>query len=497
MPWPARATERGRLAVEVPTLGIVRTQPPYAIGPAALWSGDNVIVRDGVLRPRDGLTVLDASTTFTAPPTGLFGYRTIGDVATPVLATTQRLYAFQSGAWVDRTQTLQTASPDQVARFTSIVTGTPSVSIVIHVNGKDAPQQWDGAAATFTTVAGSPPAFTDVATVADVVVGLVPPYRVQWCASLSGGSIGVWPALNRFELADTPDEVVAIRATGPLTAIVYKARSLWALIPTGASSEARLFRREFLGDYDGPAGPAAVVSANGVQVYMTPTGRVAQVGPNGHRWIAEGVWPVIRDEIDPAYPRRIVGWYHPTVHEVVFAYPRLGDAGACYRLLWLAQSGGAFLGTLAVPISAAATVRFADQRDRVVVAGSAAPRQTYTVEGANDAGTAITGHWQSGLIAWDLTDPTRALAVETLAARGNGYGRITLSVMASQSLADDGHAVGRAVDVDLGTPQDPVRPWVGVESRSRFLGLRYAFSTDTVTTLRWKGAVVYEGAPRA
>lgn len=477
----------------VPWGGVNTLISAHDLPPDQLRAASNVLPRVGSLRPRPGYTVFH-STTFTGTPTGIFHYLRGSADPVPVLATTTRQYKYDSGTWTDVTGTLQTATTLQPARFTTIALGTPSVNWVIHVNGKDLPTKWSGTS-TFAAMTGAP-TWSDVCTIADHIIGIVPPYLVQWGPIRS---ITSFPDLNTKSASETADAVVAIRPLGNgSAAVLYKETSLWPVTFTGAQTEATAFRigPDPLGFWDGPASPAAVVNVDGAHVYMTVTGRIAVFTGAQHKWIADGLWATIQADMDTSKAGRIWGVHDPTNHEVHFVYPSLSVSSQMRGYVGISlpkpdqgvTSFGAFPGLLGSELSAGATIRLTDRLDRMLVAGA----KSYTLSMASNAddGTPFAGYWQTGLLATQGMDAIRLDSIETFAERANGYGQLDLAGVQSWTLSTDGNVEALSKPVNLSEVDEPVTAGVGQDISGRFLGARWSFSDSTAITLRYKGATL-------
>ncbi len=477
----------------LPTGGVNRALPAQQLDVSELYDALNLVVFGGEMGPRKGLALYN-STLFPSRPIGAFSYLRADNRVIPILATQSRVFTFDNG-WTDRTDVPLVGSADIPARMTVLPMGTPTTVYLVLVNGLDVPRQWDGSAAKLSFVAGSPPVWTDVTTAFDRIVGIVPPYEVSWGEALSLAS---WSTLNRRQLADTPDPVVAISNLGTMGVCVYKSQSIWTgLAQGGPSSQA--FRFELVAPgIDGPANPAARVRADLSDFYMTTQGRIGAFDGQSHEWIADGVWPLVQADLDTTATARIHGWYDPTQHVVWFAYPRVGDQGECYGLVLLhlpqpkarLEDFFAIPGRLKLPVSAAVNVRLADNQDRVLVFGSlSTSRFTYTLEGADDAGTPFDWMFQTGLVAAPNSVPHRVEGVEPFVARGSRYGDFTLRMVVSDILdAPGGTVQSPGVTVDLTTAPIPTDTKGFRDARGRFFGLRGDGPSTTV--LRYVGAIL-------
>ena len=493
----------------VPSKGVWRHVPIYQIPDDALYDSHNVVEIDGRLVPRPGMTSFTADD-FAGDPCGATMYYKTKGQPVIVYMTSGRIYTYNAttGVWTDRTGAAitGTAVAANKARFTSIVLGnTTATSYVIMTNGIDPPQKWDGTAAATSSVAGTPPLWTDVATIADRIIGIDPPYNVSWSPVRQ---IDSWPALNYHQAGFTPDQVVAIRALGVQGGVLYKARSIWTISPTGLDSDAKAYRFDLYGLYEGPANPAAVVDADGVQVRMTPTGRIGVFDGAKHSWIGDGVWPIIRAQMDPAWVKHIHGVYDPLENIVYMFYPLSNGAVRGVVMITLPQVGregfGCFLGeyTLDGGIGGLneilASVTFTQKpgattayKQLVFTGGDpSATHGVYSLEGTldqTDSDSVIAGYWQTGLAK--LPEAMRLEGIELYASRGDGYGNLTVEPVTSWVLADDGQ-LGTARTIDLGQAIEPPRDPLGFDQRARFAGLRFSFGDVEETTLEYKGVAL-------
>lgn len=613
-----------------PVRGLIRTKPSHEIAKDELYDGLNVVVRDGVLRPRPGLrrvgnSLIDPTT---GTPSGSTAFETVQGLPWLVVGTTTGIYASRGVNFEKKTANVLandtapafngtlTGSLEKPSRFAILEFGTPEKVWLVHTNGIDPLLQWDGESTSFVPckgngafvqvanlsvdIAATPaqgsieiflesivatpeqaqqmlrssqivlridseiflvtasdpvavkatatrafrgttaaahvkgavvywerqreaPRFTDIATIGDHIVGLLPPYGLGW------GNIRTldeWPDLNRKNVAETPDRVVTIVNQGPFGGVLYKRGSLWRVRFVGGTSEATAFSVDFAGEYTGPAGSAAVVNLDGVHLYMTRTGRVGLFDGSSHRWYCDGVWPSLKRIIDPQYAGRIFGVYDPNQHEVTFYYPRratirgvfVDDGGLPRGVLHIAlpkETGpyaqGAFLGHLATLWGGAVTTgtryQLGDGADRVGIWGSDTAKTLYNlgsletadecspdgipVGEARDNGFPFDFFWQTGLEK-ALDDPSRLDGVAHYFERQANYGAINFRPVRSYQL---GRPAGeRGEDVPVNLEEYPVKPIIGCDMRGLWYGLHYEFvpvAGDPAPFVRWYGATTY------
>lgn len=526
---------------EVPTAGTLRYMPIYKIPPEALWSAHNVLVRAGFLQPRPGVTQFSA-TAMTGRPTGIFNgimlatgafqedtfqndaFQVTGSIPSSLLivGTTDKIYGYYAGVLNDITGAPDLTALDvQQARFTSIALSTPQVLYVLHTNGQDAPRQWDVTSGTFSAVAGSPPNWTDITNIDAHIIGIVPPYDIRWGPTQS---ITSWPAANVRVLSDTPGSLVAIRELGVRSGVVYKTDGIWDVVVTGSDVESSYFRFEQRDIVHGPASPAAVVHVDGAHLYMTKLGRVGYYDGSRHYWVAEGTWPITRVNLDTANASRIFGAYDPRYKVALFIYPNIAGAasdlgplslgdGECYGWVMVMlpnPSEGyegfiSFHGSSALPFSAAGTLRQGNE-PIILARSTSGSRKLYTWDNSaedesslgfspdgDDAGSTITGHFQTGLVPCPGLEFFTLESFETLALQKAGYGTsLTVKPVSSFVLDATGGTVGTAQTVSLepSTSNKVLGKPKSADLRGRFFGLRYDFTVNesTPSVLRWLGA---------
>ena len=475
----------------LPVQGIWQTVASHQLPPEALYDARNVVLRAGVLRPRPALLQFNA-TVLTAP-TGATQYVKADGTKIPLLGTISNIYKFESATWTSiKGATTIGATAAAMTRFTLIeIAGTV---YAVMANGVDSPIQWTGTG-NAAAVAGTPPIFSDVTTSFDRVVGLVPPYTVRWGETLS---VLTWPAVNVKTLAETPDKVVAIRNIGSLGLVVYKERSIWVGWPFGGQSSSA-FRFEFVGSYDGPAGPNAIVDFNGIHYYMTVNGRVGSFNGSRHQWVSDGIWPVIKADIDNTYVGRIFGVADLKENEVYFWYPRTGDAGEMKGLVYCnlpypaagIQSYASWVGTTIRACGAGCEIRLADNLDKpLVFSTTVADQRSFSLDGGTrlDDAQSFTGYWQTGLVPTPEIEPSRAV-IEPFFLRGAGLGSVTLKLVYSEVLNALAGTLSSGATIDL--TATPVREPTGFDNRGRFFGARVEFTSDANTKPQYLGANVF------
>lgn len=480
----------------VPNKGIMFNKPVNEIPPDGLFNGSNVLVRSAQLRPRSGFTSV-ISVGMDGTPTGFYNGRASVPAFQPdafqndafqtqagvtgLLGTTREIYNLVGTTATEITGTNLTANSHQLARFTSIYLQATQQLNVAHVNGVDANRIWPSTG-NFVLMGGSPPIFKDIASIADHLVGItMDGFTVRWSNNQDPNT---WPALNFKNVTDTADPTVAIQSMGVLGGVLFKTRSLWSIYPQGGT-EASFFLIQYRGSYDGPASPAAVVDANGNKYWMTDEGRVGAFDGSIVRWVGDGVWPLVKPEIDPNNADRIFGYYEPTFKEVWFWYFHSDGTSRCVIIILPRPQDGiddfiAFYGKLAYnfPITAGGDQRLSTRKS-IVAFDINATALVAAADGQDDLGFGIPSFWQTGLQKTPGVGVFSLDAVETFFERvtpTDGPVSSTLTPRFSYILSEASGTPGspKTIDVTTANPANVI-DYKGNDLRGRFWGLTFDF----------------------
>jgi len=486
----SKVTEK-TLRWALPTRGIWQGLNDTALPLDALFSGKDITLRDGTLQGRPGINELD-SQVFDTRPTGALNLWTTAGLPRLVMGTLGRIWTFDYTTWSDRGGTLAGTADDPI-RITPFIFGTPAVTRAYICNNVDTLRSWADPDAALTVVGGTPPIFKDIATAGDRLIGLVGTYGVQWGEPLEDGT---WPASNIRFLSETSSKTIAIRSFGTLGIVVYKKDSIWLGAATGnTGGEAFCFAVQAL--FDGPAGPAALADVNGTHYYMTQYGRIARYNGSSHEWVGDGVWSIVKGEIDQAFPGRVTAFYEPQGEEVWFTYPRTGDSGENFGLVMISlpkpnfglPNHASFVGTLGKSVTAGVKIDKESLKTAIVFSSTTSDEKSFTLDGANDDGTVITSNAQTGLQPLADAEPSRVLTVEPFFERGKGFGTCDVRVASSNVLDKAEGDLSAISTVSLDTL--PIREVTKFDVRGRFVALRLEF--DSTDKVRYRGAVLRSG----
>lgn len=483
-----RREERKTVLFKLPIRGLVAGLNDTEIENDGLFLTNNVILRSGTLQGRPGYAALD-SQVFDSQVTGAVLHYTTAEVPLIIAASLGKVWTYDFTSWTDRSGTLS-GSADKPARIAQLVFGTPAVTHAYICNDGVALQTWKTGDGSISSVSGSPPTFKDLISTADRLLGLVGAHEVRWGDPLSDS---VWSSLNQRFLSASPAHTVGLTDLGAIGVIVYKRDSIWIGQATGATG-AQAFCFDKVGDYDGPANPAAIIRIRGADLYMTEHGRVAMFTGVSHDWIADGAWSTIKAEIDQTKPGRIRGEYHRQEEEVWFHYVKTGDSGLAKGLLIIKlpmpkfklPHYACFVGSTADGISAGMSVLRDNNKVPIIFTDTSAAEKSYTLDGSDDSGTVINSHIQTGLQPIGEAEPSRVLNVESFIERAGGRGTALVKVAVSDILDTAAGTLSSAQTIDLTTV--PVKEPKGFDARGRFVA--YRLDWDSSDVVKYRGAVL-------
>lgn len=311
--------------------GVLRVRPIHALLPHELYDGQNLCIRHGELRSRAGLStqiIHGIKQQLSGIP--LAGITFVGaDLKAPTVMTTDSVWQFREPNWINLGG-MPGVTRDAQGSFTTL---EANEQVYLIANDSVHPLHWWSASQPFSQIPQNgnvaTPIFKDIATASNRIIGIQEPYTVKWSQFLAPDQ---WRDSNIAILADTEDEVIAVRSMGTLGFVVYKAGSIFVGFAQ-AGSDSNAFRFEHFGNYDGPANNQSIVSVSGVDFYMTASGRIGAFDGSNQTWIADGIWPFIANELDPLYITRIRSTYSYLHNELTFYYPRLHDNGVCHGVI--------------------------------------------------------------------------------------------------------------------------------------------------------------------
>jgi len=478
----------------LPIKGVLRGYQDIKIPPDGLFDSSNADIEDGTLQGRRGLTQL-SSQVLGARPMGSLNFwdNVTADYIFVVTTAKAWVYTVSSGVWADLDGGL-TGTADNPVSVEQFAFGSPLKNRIYFVNGVDPLKTWKVGDATVSTVVSGtgnqPPIMRDLTVIADRLVGIVGSHAIQWSEPLDDGTVSGWPSLNQRVFGETAAPLIAIKTMGTVGGVAYKKDSIWlgevTGLPGGSSFRWSLF------DYvEGPAGSNAVVNAGGRHYYMTRNGRIGYFNGFMHKWVVDGAWKTVKDEIDLNAPFRVHGIWIPQLEEVRFYYQRAGQSitdGMVILRLENKQMGrpyAAFPGRMGKSVTAGCEIY--DNNFTTSVAFTSDTQKLYTISGLTDDGTAVSGFIQTGMILPNQQQGIdRVLPIEPFLERGGGFGTVTMKAVTSNILDNINGVLSTGASIDL--TLTPPKTIVGLDARGRFIGMRLEWTS--ASTIKYRGAVL-------
>jgi hypothetical protein len=476
----------------VPYRGTWRSVAVNQLAPDTLYNSMNVYIREGKLRERPGLALLN-STVFDNEVLGSEMTVTLADKI--VLAVTKsKLYELKQGDSV-----WSAGTPANVADTNNVVIDMAFVvSSGIHYGiiaseGKQLKSWVQGQ--PVATIATAPFA-KSVCIASRRVVALVPPHTIRWTTI---STIDTWSPLAINIVSQSNDVGICVKTLSNLAYVLYKERSIYPVRAQAGSDAAAFSFGEPL-RIEGPAGIQAVVDIDGTHFYMTKNGRVAMYdGTRYPEWIADGLWLYLQQDIDPLHAYKIFGVFNYRLHTLLFVYPRLGDEGAMYGGLLInlplvgsgVEQSSCFLARFNIPVRAGCEQRFNNAIDASVFFGSAASSvksYIFDEDVTLDNSVPYTCSFQTSLIPMPEMKHYQ-ISVESFLERQQGYGTVDVASVTLDALENKTGTVNLATEQSLDLGRNPVQEYVGFNVPSRFFGLNYTW--PSTSKVRYAGASVY------
>lgn len=271
----------------MPTDGVHHEIGQNELPPSSLHDAENWLLRDGLMRVREGLEAVGDDTN--DRPNGFISYIDGAAAATPVLlmATDDTVYRFDQSTqtWDDLSGSLTAIDTDHsIFRVFEVGGGSGAVSKVIMTNGKDSVKSWVYNDAALANLGATVP-------VAKAMMILNSRLILGNVVGAGGGSYSgdIGPAIlsvsdfldpttgynanQIINLADTPGSLVVMQELGLLQGVAYKTDAIYMINSVDATDP---FTTEMKRpNISGPCSPRSlVVSQSGLHYYLARDGNV-------------------------------------------------------------------------------------------------------------------------------------------------------------------------------------------------------------------------------
>ena len=333
------------IPIPVPVGGERGDLAPYEIPPNAMRKCQNMIRSDtGTLILRPGYKV----TSGTQPGTrimGLYYFRTASETEKSVAMTQTGWWQHDGTNWVDISGTALAGSTTQVGRFA--VFPQSGTYRLIGVNGQGADNYWDGAAATYSALGGSPSVAVDVKVSANRVLLLVKPNTVQISEFNNSDS---WPLSTT--LPDSGDIMIGMERLGRAAVGIVGDSSQWV---GRAQTGSFPFRFERVDEKPGTLSAATMLSDGLAIYYLGEDGIIYRFDNVGVSIASEAMKRFVIENLDYTNRGMSHGFYNRTYRVLVWLFPSVGsgspDKGVYYDLRTGAMGRVVFGGTITASAS--------------------------------------------------------------------------------------------------------------------------------------------------
>lgn len=305
--------------------GVREDLNPATIPEGELLDAENFLTRQARGRPRPGYALLGSQLASADRIMG-FGFRgSMGTSTSIVIHTITAAYSRNAaGAYTAITGTWTTSDIDEHVRMVAYPSG--GTLYLVRTNLVNAIDIWNGTG-SFTNPVGTAPACRDITVTNGRILGFNVttggtnfPYRAQWNDL---NDIDTWTAGNIAELDETPDEGVACRAFGPLSAGLYKEDSVWLAVAQAAATP---FQFQLVAHTPGPVSPAVLVSYKGKHYWLAKDGAIYAFDGNRVEAVGTKLQTTIRDNFDWNARLQSHAWIVAQPEpELWVVYPSTGD----------------------------------------------------------------------------------------------------------------------------------------------------------------------------
>jgi len=481
-------TAVNRIQYPVPYSGTWKSLPGHLIPESALVDSSNVFIKDGELVTRPGLGVkfgigvLDGE---------VLGGGEFSNGVDRFLVAVTRSSVYTATSIVSNWNRIGGVSFDADKGVSFDLFSSSGVVYAIIASGSVV-YTWDGT--TFNTITSSLgviPNVHDIEIAFDRIVAIEKPYNVRWTVGLDFTN---WSDLNESKKPESGDEVVTIKKMTNLGFVLYKEKSIYIAFATAGPDSTAFTFRDSRGQYEAPAGIHAVVDVNGSHIYMTASGRIGLFTGAQHRWIADGIWSFMREDIDETLTYKIFGIYDRVLNTLSFVYPRGGEmVGLVVVNLPYPEIGiqgfSAFLGTLSVPVNYGFGFKLNNLLPQCIGFNSS-DNQGYLFDSSvgNDAGLPFNCIIQTPIKPFESFKHNK-VNVETFCERSDTYGMVGVNIVSSAMLDNrDGHVYSEMQRIDLNTAR--VNEFLGFNKSDRYFGVKYSWNSG-LSVFKYKGAIVY------
>jgi hypothetical protein len=301
-----------RITLEPPSKGLKTDVPPHLIPDGYLAEGQNAICRDSGVQTRNGFNrITDTADPFSDATMGLIDYIDQDGITARGWAISKTKVSEWSGSgWTDRTGGVNlTGGNTNQARMTVLQTATSTKTVM--VNNVDLPQVLiSGGNRAAATTLNNVQAAKDCCTAFQrVILGnlLISGVRAPSTLVISDkDDPNTYPALNRVDLSDTNDTIVALQALTTQAFAIYKDNSVWVGIGAPNIYPFTFEQKAFV---PGPCSPGAVVAAYGNHYYLGQDAMIYKFDGNTVTPVGANVYRTLQADMDFTKADRVHSYF--------------------------------------------------------------------------------------------------------------------------------------------------------------------------------------------
>lgn len=305
------------IELPVPTLGERGDINDREMPTSALRICENMMRDDkGWLSSRSGYAPLSE----TNPDSRVLGIHWFRDASTAALrvvaGTKTGIWKYASGAWTDITGSALTGLDNSHVRFTTFFQG--GVYNMVAVNGVDVPKKWDGSAATYSNLGGTPGVSIDVTALANRLVLLQSPNKIR-ISDFNNYESFVADIL----LIDSGDLMIGAQRINRTSVGVIGERSQWVLRSQSGSVPVRVER---ISEQPGAVSRAAIVKANSTLYYLADDFNIYKFdGATPAQAVGWAMRAYVRENINQDEMDLAHGAYFEEIHKIFWFFPSRGE----------------------------------------------------------------------------------------------------------------------------------------------------------------------------
>lgn len=485
--------------------------PPHELGL------DNLVVCQNMVRNRKGELVLRPGyRQFVTPGPAqrimaLTYYRTTALADRTVAGTLLGWWQFNGVSWADISGTALTGTSTDEVRFAVFPEGTPIVYNLIGVNNVDSPKVWDGAAATYSALGGSPPTAADITVASNRVLMLVRPNTIRVSAINNSAS---WPAANAAILPDAGDILIGMERMSRTTVGILGDRSQWIAKPQQGTFP---FRFDIISEQPGPVSARAIVRWGNSLYYLADDGNVYQFDGVVTKPVGAAMEAFVAENLNFTLKAMSHGFYLYEFGLICWLFPSATATSPDYGIYYnprTQEMGRLLFGTSITASSiwkSVALIKWSDLSSYTwanIAAtyptwasfGSAAQKsailgdlngQVHMVGlgSGSDNGGAVEGIWEFPLLSPGGVDKAfRPATFESWFEKTVNSTTVETSVGSTDTLMAS-RSLTPAANIDIQTDQRNDIDLATLDLEKRFTTIRHRVSTTTGNT-RWKGGVL-------